>query len=71
MTKITHWPRLWRDSLSDESISVSAAFEGAEAIAEARDYARSFLRDLQALHWLPVSVRGEGNVQLVVSELVT
>ncbi|GAA3063635.1 ATP-binding protein [Streptomyces glomeratus] len=58
-------------ALSDESISVSAAFEGTEAIAEARAYARSFLQDLQALHGVPVSGRAMGNVQLVVSELVT
>ncbi|MFJ8364553.1 ATP-binding protein [Streptomyces sp. NPDC093984] len=58
-------------ALSGESIAVSAAFEGTEAIAEARAYARSFLRDLQAVHGVPVQVRAMGNVQLVVSELVT
>ena len=58
-------------ALSGEPISVSAAFEGTEAIAEARDYARLFLRDLQAVHGVPVSARAMGNVQLVVSELVT
>ncbi|MFF4213178.1 ATP-binding protein [Streptomyces sp. NPDC001796] len=56
---------------ADESISLSAAFEGTEAIAEARDYARSFLHTLQAVHGVPVSVRAMGNVQLVVSELMT
>ncbi|MGW2697791.1 ATP-binding protein [Streptomyces sp. NPDC001296] len=58
-------------ALADESISLSAAFEGTEAIAEARDCARSFLHTLQAVHGVPVSVRAMGNVQLVVSELMT
>ncbi|GAA3074540.1 hypothetical protein [Streptomyces glomeratus] len=48
-------------ALADESISLSAAFEGTEAIAQARDYARSFLQDLQAVHGVPVSVRAMGN----------
>ncbi|MGQ5637807.1 MULTISPECIES: ATP-binding protein [unclassified Streptomyces] len=54
---------------------VSAAFEGSfgggEDIAEARDLARSFLADMQAVHGVPVSDRVIGMVQLVVSELVT
>ncbi|GAA3083241.1 ATP-binding protein [Streptomyces rectiviolaceus] len=52
-------------------LSVSAAFEGSEEIAEARDLARSFLSDVQAVHGLPVSKRAMEMVQLVVSELVT
>lgn len=52
-------------------ISVSAAFEGSEEIAKARDLARVFLTDVQAVHGLPVSRRAMGMVQLVVSELVT
>ncbi|MFF3614812.1 ATP-binding protein [Streptomyces sp. NPDC002580] len=55
----------------DRPISVSAEFEGSEGIAAARDLARSFLSDLQAVHGLTVSARAEGMVQLVVSELVT
>ncbi|MER6977853.1 ATP-binding protein [Streptomyces carpinensis] len=53
------------------SVSASAAFEGSGGIAEARDLARSFLTDVQAVHRLPVSERAMGMVQLVVSELVT
>ncbi|WP_443070645.1 ATP-binding protein [Streptomyces sp. SLBN-115] len=52
-------------------ISVSAAFEGGEEIAEARDLARSFLADVRKVHGLPVSAAAAGSVQLVVSELVT
>lgn len=51
--------------------SVSRAFAGSEEIAAARDLARSFLTDIQAVHGLPVSVRVMATVQLVVSELVT
>ncbi|MEV6569459.1 ATP-binding protein [Streptomyces kronopolitis] len=58
-------------SLASGQISVSAAFEGSEEIAEARALARSFLTDVQAVHGLPVSVRAMGMIQLVVSELVT
>lgn len=52
-------------------LSVSAMFEDSSEIAEARDLARSFLADVQALHGFPVSGRAMGTVQLVVSELVT
>ncbi|MGX1885745.1 ATP-binding protein [Streptomyces sp. NPDC055287] len=58
-------------SLLVDVISVSGAFEGSEDIAAARDLARSFLTDVQAVHGLPVSGRAMGVVQLVVSELVT
>ncbi|MEW2084794.1 ATP-binding protein [Streptomyces sp. NPDC005283] len=47
------------------------AFDSSEDIAAARDLARSFLADVQAVHGLPVSGRAIGLVQLVVSELVT
>ncbi|GAA3068181.1 ATP-binding protein [Streptomyces glomeratus] len=60
-----------RQSLVDAPITVTAAFEGSEEIAAARDLARTFLADLQAVHGLPVSGRVMGMVQLVVSELVT
>jgi anti-sigma regulatory factor (Ser/Thr protein kinase) len=60
-----------QQSLDDALISVSAAFEGSEEIAAARDLARSFLSDVQAVRGLPVSGRAMGMVQLVVSELVT
>ncbi|MBP0455965.1 ATP-binding protein [Streptomyces montanisoli] len=53
------------------SITVTAAFDSSEEIAAARDLARTFLTDLQAIHGLPVSERVMGTVQLVVSELVT
>ncbi|MFJ4632851.1 ATP-binding protein [Streptomyces sp. NPDC088847] len=55
----------------DRPIVVSAAFEGSEEIAEARDLARDFLTAVQARHGLPVSSRVMGTVQLTVSELVT
>ncbi|WP_030565672.1 ATP-binding protein [Streptomyces aureocirculatus] len=55
----------------DEFLSVSAAFEDSEDIGAARDLARDFLTDVQAVHGLPVSGRAMGTVQLVVSELVT
>ncbi|MFH9818222.1 ATP-binding protein [Streptomyces sp. NPDC017230] len=57
--------------LVDRPISASAAFEGSEEIAHARDLARSFLTDVQAVHGFPVSARAMGMVQLVVSEMVT
>ncbi|MFE5038626.1 ATP-binding protein [Streptomyces sp. NPDC056683] len=60
-----------RQSLTGGVISVSGAFEGSEDIAVARDLARAFLQDVQAVHGLPVSGRAMGMVQLVVSELVT
>ncbi|MER5995718.1 ATP-binding protein [Streptomyces viridosporus] len=52
-------------------LSESAAFDGSEEIAQARDLAQSFLTDLQAVRGLPVSDRATAVVQLVVSELVT
>lgn len=52
-------------------LSVSAAFEGSEDIATARDMACVFLMSVQAVHGLPVSKRAMDLVQLVVSELVT
>ncbi|WP_369275705.1 ATP-binding protein [Streptomyces sp. R11] len=58
-------------SLIGDVLSVSGAFEGSEDIAVARDLARTFLTDVQAVHGLPVSGRAMGMVQLVVSELVT
>jgi len=60
-----------QDSLLGGPVTVSAAFEGSAEIAEARQLARSFLTDVQAVHGLPVSERAMGMVQLVVSELVT
>ncbi|MBC2876443.1 MULTISPECIES: ATP-binding protein [Streptomyces] len=51
--------------------SVAAAFEADTEIGQARDLARSFLTDVQAVHGLPVSERAMGMVLLVVSELVT
>ncbi|MFE9446343.1 ATP-binding protein [Streptomyces sp. NPDC006602] len=61
----------WAPPLVSRPISESAAFEGNEEIAEARDLARIFLEDLQADHGVPVSDPAMGMVQLVVSELVT
>ncbi|MEU6181427.1 ATP-binding protein [Streptomyces coeruleorubidus] len=58
-------------SLMEDPLSVSGAFEGSEDIAVARDLARSFLTGVQAVYGLPVSGRAMGMVQLVVSELVT
>jgi len=59
------------EPLDDRLISVSAAFEGNEEIAEARNLARSFLADVQEVHGVAVAERAAGIVQLVVSELVT
>ncbi|MFF3177056.1 ATP-binding protein [Streptomyces sp. NPDC057900] len=58
-------------SMTDSPSAASAIFEDTTEIAEARALARSFLADVQALHGFPVSDRVLGNVQLVVSELVT
>ncbi|GHB71905.1 hypothetical protein GCM10010377_73000 [Streptomyces viridiviolaceus] len=41
--------------LAERPLSVSAAFEGSEEIAEARDLTRSFLADVQAVHGMAVS----------------
>ncbi|MER7515512.1 ATP-binding protein [Streptomyces sp. NPDC126499] len=60
-----------RLSLVESAVAVSAAFEGGDDIARARDLARGFLGDVQAVHGLPVSGRVMSTVQLVVSELVT
>ncbi|WP_229891856.1 ATP-binding protein [Streptomyces mashuensis] len=50
---------------------MAAAFEADAEIGQARDVARSFLMDVQAVHGLPVSEQAMGMVLLVVSELVT
>ncbi|MGW2689960.1 ATP-binding protein [Streptomyces sp. NPDC001414] len=60
-----------KQSLLGDIPKVSGAFEGSEGIALARELARTFLTDVQAVHGLPVSERAMGTVQLVVSELVT
>lgn len=52
-------------------LSVTAAFEGTEKVAAARELARSFLADAQEKHGLPVSQNALESVELVVSELVT
>ncbi|MFK3735009.1 ATP-binding protein [Streptomyces sp. NPDC088090] len=57
--------------LMPDVMMTSGAFEGSEDIALARDLARSFLTDVQAVHGLPVSPDAMSMVQLVVSELVT
>ena len=62
--EVRHW-------LGNGPLSVSATFDGDERIAEARDVARSFLADVQAVHGPAVSDRGMSMVQLVVSELIT
>ncbi|CAL9337887.1 MULTISPECIES: ATP-binding protein [Streptomyces] len=58
-------------ALSEMSMVRTAAFEGTEAIARARDHAGLFLRDLRTEHGVPVPERTVNIVQLVVSELVT
>ncbi|MET9952465.1 ATP-binding protein [Streptomyces sp. NPDC006339] len=58
-------------SLCESVVSVTAALEDGGGIAVARDLARDFLTDVQAVHGLPVSGRAMSVVQLVVSELVT
>lgn len=52
-------------------ISVTAAFEGTEKVAAARELARSFLADIRDKHGLSVSQNLLETVELVVSELVT
>ncbi|WUE97097.1 ATP-binding protein [Streptomyces sp. NBC_00490] len=49
----------------------AVTFAGSESVAEARDAARAFLTEVQAVHAIPVSERAMGLVLLVVSELVT
>ncbi|MFF8670082.1 ATP-binding protein [Streptomyces sp. NPDC015242] len=58
-------------ALPEGPISLSATFEGGEAIARARDHAGVFLRNLEREHGVPVPERVMNLVQLVVSELVT
>ncbi|MFF3214481.1 ATP-binding protein [Streptomyces sp. NPDC002886] len=53
------------------SMSVAAAFDGTERIADARHIARSFLDGLRDAHGLFVSACALETVELVVSELVT
>ncbi|MFI8370033.1 ATP-binding protein [Streptomyces sp. NPDC085466] len=60
-----------RHLFTELAVSVSAAFEGSEDIADSRAMSRDFLHALQRVHGLPVSERAMGAVQLVVSELVT
>jgi hypothetical protein len=60
-----------QQSLLSGPMTMSATFEGDAGIPAARELARSFLGDVQAVHGLPVSARAMGMVQLVVSELVT
>ncbi|MET9365114.1 ATP-binding protein [Streptomyces sp. NPDC006632] len=57
--------------MPDRPIWSAGTFGGDEPIAAARDLARRFLADVQAVHGIPVSSRVMGTVQLVVSELVT
>ncbi|MFI1654976.1 ATP-binding protein [Streptomyces sp. NPDC020472] len=57
--------------LMADIVSASGLFEGGEDIAVARELARAFLADVQAVHGLPVSERAMSVVELVVSELVT
>jgi anti-sigma regulatory factor (Ser/Thr protein kinase) len=49
----------------------AVALEGGERIGEARDAARRFMIEVQAVHGIPVSERAMGLAELVVSELVT
>lgn len=50
---------------------MSGVFQGSLDIAAARDLARRFLADVQAVHGLPVRESTTDIVQLVVSELMT
>lgn len=60
-----------RRPLMADIVSVSGVFEGSADIAVARELARAFLADVQAVHGLPVSEYAMSGVELVVSELVT
>ena len=60
-----------QQSLVSGPISVAAALDGSEQIAQTRDLTRSFLTEVQSLYGLPVSDRAMDVAQLVVSELVT
>ncbi|MFD5109845.1 ATP-binding protein [Streptomyces cinereoruber] len=55
----------------EAALSVSGVFQGSLDIAAARDLARRFLADVQAVHGLPVRESTTDIVQLVVSELMT
>jgi len=57
--------------LASRPILSALTFAGSEPVAAARDAARRFLTEVQAVHGIPVSDRAMGMVQLVVSELVT
>ncbi|MGW7089092.1 ATP-binding protein [Streptomyces sp. NPDC054871] len=63
----TDGKRSWLDG----PIAVAAALEEDEEVAAARDVARAFVTDVQAVHGFPVSRRVMDMVQLVASELVT
>ncbi|MGV2919724.1 MULTISPECIES: ATP-binding protein [Streptomyces] len=59
------------EPLDGARLAVSTAIEGSGEIAGAREVARSFLADVQALHGPALSGGARGVVPLVVSELVT
>ncbi|GAB2714575.1 hypothetical protein GCM10027072_03180 [Streptomyces bullii] len=68
------WPVVHKDEdqpLASRPILSAVALEGGERIAEARDAARRFMTEVQAVHGIPVSERAMGLAELVVSELVT
>ncbi|MFV0131893.1 ATP-binding protein [Streptomyces sp. HMX87] len=58
-------------SLTSRRVLSAVALEGGERIGAARDAARRFMTEVQALHGIPVSERSMGLAELVVSELVT
>ncbi|MFV0131755.1 ATP-binding protein [Streptomyces sp. HMX87] len=58
-------------SLTSRPALSAVALEGGERIAAARDTARRFMTEVQALHGIPVSERSMGLAELVVSKLVT
>jgi two-component sensor histidine kinase len=57
--------------LASRPLLSAVALEGGERIGEARDAARRFMIEVQAVHGIPVSERAMGLAELVVSELVT
>jgi anti-sigma regulatory factor (Ser/Thr protein kinase) len=65
------FPGMDRQSQPGAVASASAVFGDGEGVSFARGLARDFLREVQAVHGLPVSERAMDTVRLVVGELVT
>ncbi|MFE1029564.1 hypothetical protein ACFW5I_34305 [Streptomyces sp. NPDC058818] len=58
-------------SLTNRPMLSAVALEGGERIGEARNAARRFMTEVQAVHGIAVSERAMGLAEQLVSELVT